>query len=309
MLVDRNDQVKIIDFGLAVPNTPAFRKPGNRTGTLQYMAPELLRREPTDERIDIFSFGATAFEFLTGKLPYDATEPMAMMRQRINSDPLDIAEANLSAPRAEACDLVRKLTPGARRTAGPKMSRSPRLSAASRCRPPRRRINRETGPTINLRMAIRSGWSPVRSGFSLAELVWKIRGRLKPTLTGGDKAFALFARAGPPNRRRSRLAEDAAPRMSEPHYSRAVTRARAGPSIAVTSASPDAPDSRSAASAATVPAVAPSGSRRSRNRTSPGAQLARATARRDAFFRKSDGPSASSRNRLTSPVEAPWSTR
>jgi len=54
-LLSREHQVKLIDFGLAVPNTPAFRGPGNRTGTLQYMAPELIRREPIDERIDIFS--------------------------------------------------------------------------------------------------------------------------------------------------------------------------------------------------------------------------------------------------------------
>src|ERR1017187_7312382 len=71
-LVDREQHVKLIDFGLAVPNTPAFRRPGNRTGTLQYMAPELLRREPIDERIDIFGFGVLAFEFLTDRLPYDA---------------------------------------------------------------------------------------------------------------------------------------------------------------------------------------------------------------------------------------------
>jgi eukaryotic-like serine/threonine-protein kinase len=91
LLVDREGQVKLIDFGLAVPNTPDFRRPGNRTGTLQYMAPELLRREPTDERIDIFSFGVSAFELLTDKLPYDATTSMAMMLQRINFDPMDPA--------------------------------------------------------------------------------------------------------------------------------------------------------------------------------------------------------------------------
>jgi len=56
-LVNRDNVVKLIDFGLAVPNTPAFHRPGNRTGMLQYMAPELIRRETTDERIDIFGFG------------------------------------------------------------------------------------------------------------------------------------------------------------------------------------------------------------------------------------------------------------
>jgi serine/threonine protein kinase len=109
-LVDRNNQVKMIDFGLAVPNTPVFNRPGNRTGTLQYMAPELIRRETTDERIDIFAFGVMAYELLTNRLPYEATgdNQMAMMLQRINSEPLDPHQANPDLP-APLCDLIRTL--------------------------------------------------------------------------------------------------------------------------------------------------------------------------------------------------------
>jgi serine/threonine protein kinase len=109
LLVNREEQVKLIDFGLAVPNTAAFRKPGNRTGTLQYMAPELLRREPTDERIDIFSYGVMAFELLTDKLPYDAQNSMAMMLQRINQPPMDPTRANPNLS-PELCDIIRKAT-------------------------------------------------------------------------------------------------------------------------------------------------------------------------------------------------------
>jgi serine/threonine protein kinase len=122
-LINREQQVKLIDFGLAIPNTPEFRRPGNRTGTLLYMAPELIRREPIDEKIDIFSFGAVAFEFLTNRLPYDANQAnsMAALLARINSEPLDPAQADPTLPEP-VCDLLRKLTAKRKEERWPKMS-------------------------------------------------------------------------------------------------------------------------------------------------------------------------------------------
>ncbi len=108
-LLSRDHHVKLIDFGLAVPNTPAFRGPGNRTGTLQYMAPELIRREAIDERIDIFSFGVLAFELLTDRLPYSATNSSTTMLQRLNTEPLDAVKVKPKLS-DELCELVRKLT-------------------------------------------------------------------------------------------------------------------------------------------------------------------------------------------------------
>jgi eukaryotic-like serine/threonine-protein kinase len=107
-LVNRDGHVKLIDFGLAVPNSPEFRKPGNRTGTLNYMAPELVRRESIDERIDVFAFGAVAFEFLTNRLPYDSSSSMASMLGRLNTEPLDPMKAASHLP-PEVHDLLRKL--------------------------------------------------------------------------------------------------------------------------------------------------------------------------------------------------------
>ena len=107
-LVLRDNSVKLIDFGLAVPNTPEFQRPGNRTGMLQYMAPELIRREPTDERIDIFGFGVLAYELLTDRLPFGSGgNSLAQMTQKINADPHDPALAN---PRLseDLCEILRK---------------------------------------------------------------------------------------------------------------------------------------------------------------------------------------------------------
>jgi eukaryotic-like serine/threonine-protein kinase len=92
VLIDTDHHVKLIDFGLVVPNTPEFRKPGNRTGTANYMAPELIKRLPTDQRIDIFSFSVTAYETFTRRLPWDAAETFDAAVQHINTPPDDIRE-------------------------------------------------------------------------------------------------------------------------------------------------------------------------------------------------------------------------
>jgi eukaryotic-like serine/threonine-protein kinase len=92
VLVSSEHQIKLIDFGLVVPNTPPFRAPGNRTGTANYMAPELIKRQRTDHRIDIFSYAVTCYEMFTKRFPWDAAESLEMVVQHINTPPLDIRE-------------------------------------------------------------------------------------------------------------------------------------------------------------------------------------------------------------------------
>jgi len=70
LFVGDGTAMKLIDFGLTVPNKPPFTDPGNRTGTANYMAPELVRRKKTDHRLDIFSFGVTIYELCTKELPW-----------------------------------------------------------------------------------------------------------------------------------------------------------------------------------------------------------------------------------------------
>ncbi len=92
MVSDLDLQIKLIDFGLVVPNTAPFRAPGNRTGTANYMAPELIKRQTTDQRIDIFSFAVTCFEMYTRRYPWEAAESLDTVLNHINSPPLDIRE-------------------------------------------------------------------------------------------------------------------------------------------------------------------------------------------------------------------------
>jgi eukaryotic-like serine/threonine-protein kinase len=68
------DKVILIDFGLTVPATEAFMRPGNRTGTPLYMAPEIIRRRATDQRVDIFAFGVSCYQLLTFDFPWPGGE-------------------------------------------------------------------------------------------------------------------------------------------------------------------------------------------------------------------------------------------
>ena len=70
MVSSRLDRVTLIDFGLTLPAKPEFMQPGNRTGTPNYMAPEIVRRRKTDQRLDVFAFGVTAYEVMTFELPW-----------------------------------------------------------------------------------------------------------------------------------------------------------------------------------------------------------------------------------------------
>jgi eukaryotic-like serine/threonine-protein kinase len=87
-MVTADRQVKLIDFGLTIPYTPEFCAPGNRTGTLDYLAPEVMFRSATDHRVDLFALGVTATELITGKLPWERQENSEKtIRMRMNSPP------------------------------------------------------------------------------------------------------------------------------------------------------------------------------------------------------------------------------
>jgi serine/threonine protein kinase len=90
VLIDETDCVKLIDFGLVVPNTPPFQAPGNRTGTANYMAPELIKRQRTDQRIDVFSYAVTCYEMFTRRMPWPAGDSFESVLQHVNNPPDDV---------------------------------------------------------------------------------------------------------------------------------------------------------------------------------------------------------------------------
>jgi len=109
--------LKLIDFGLTVPNEPPFRQPGNRTGTPQYMAPEIIRRKGTDPRVDVFAFGVTIYRMLTNEHPWGATDTTALAAlafdQKKAEDILKF-RPNLSPKLARAVHRCLEIRPEAR---------------------------------------------------------------------------------------------------------------------------------------------------------------------------------------------------
>jgi serine/threonine protein kinase len=91
IMVDRNGQVKIIDFGIAKAKTdPNLTIAGSACGTPAYMPPEQFN--PTDTinyaLADIYAAGTTLFYMLTGKLPYEAENVFALRDAKLFQEPV-----------------------------------------------------------------------------------------------------------------------------------------------------------------------------------------------------------------------------
>jgi serine/threonine protein kinase len=104
IMVTNTGVVKLIDFGLTIPNTADFWKPGNRTGTPSYLAPEVIKRINTDHRVDLFALGVTAYELFTNALPWEKGDSTTTLKNHINNPGKYVREY-----RADLDDHVTKL--------------------------------------------------------------------------------------------------------------------------------------------------------------------------------------------------------
>ncbi len=93
------DFPKVLDFGLAKvserqmrPGSLILTQEGMVFGTPEFMSPEQARGETLDGRSDIYSLGVILYELLTGKLPFDAAQPMEFIQKHIKEKPIPLAE-------------------------------------------------------------------------------------------------------------------------------------------------------------------------------------------------------------------------
>ena len=86
ILIDDQDHVKIVDFGVAAASRDMETKltrTGLLVGTPTYMAPEQVLGKPVDARTDIYALGVIMYEMLTGAPPYRGGDSMSIMYQHV----------------------------------------------------------------------------------------------------------------------------------------------------------------------------------------------------------------------------------
>ena len=100
VLLTRNGGLRLIDFDLAqpIPNPP--RKLDKNPGTPHYMAPEQLLREPVDHRADLWAWGVSAYELLTGRKPFPGESADDVLRGQLNrKEFMALSQFNADLPR------------------------------------------------------------------------------------------------------------------------------------------------------------------------------------------------------------------
>ena len=88
MMLTPQGIVKLMDFGIARSATDgSLTTTGTTLGSLNYMPPEQVRGEGADARSDIYSFGVSLYEMLTGKLPFKGDSQYSLMTAHLNETP------------------------------------------------------------------------------------------------------------------------------------------------------------------------------------------------------------------------------
>ena len=97
VMVDENDNVKLIDFGIAGQagaRRLTFAKLSQVMGTPEYISPEQVKGKRGDARSDIYALGVMLYEKLTGKTPFEGPNPFAIMNDRLLNNPVPPREVN-----------------------------------------------------------------------------------------------------------------------------------------------------------------------------------------------------------------------
>jgi serine/threonine protein kinase len=90
IMVDDQDNVKLIDFGIAMKEAArrlTYVGMSPALGTPDYISPEQVKGQRGDQRSDVYALGVMLYEMLTGETPYSGPNPLAVMNERVLHDP------------------------------------------------------------------------------------------------------------------------------------------------------------------------------------------------------------------------------
>jgi serine/threonine-protein kinase len=97
IMVDSQDRIKLIDFGIAMKQDArrlTFANLSPTLGTPDYISPEQVKGQRGDQRSDIYSLGILFYEMLTGETPFSGPNPFAVMNERVLNDPRPARKLN-----------------------------------------------------------------------------------------------------------------------------------------------------------------------------------------------------------------------
>ena len=145
--------VKVADFGIAHEmSAPSFTATGMVMGSVHYFSPEQARGQAATPRSDLYSLGIVLYEMLTGRLPFEADNQMAVAMQQISQPPTPPSALNPAVPSAVEAVTLKALAknPDARYADAPEMRRA--LTAVRRgATDPTARVPQSVGdPTIRV---------------------------------------------------------------------------------------------------------------------------------------------------------------
>jgi serine/threonine-protein kinase len=109
IMIDEAGRVRVADFGIAQMATATrMTQSGMLVGTPEYISPEQCRGEKLDGRSDIYALGVTLYQMLSGRTPFDADTPAALVLQIVEGRRPELGALNPTVP-ASVQRLVEKM--------------------------------------------------------------------------------------------------------------------------------------------------------------------------------------------------------